>query len=665
MQEGTGYCGRWLTDKIPPTVSTARIDLARYKRLAVRSADTWQGGLFRLPMWIQENEDAAPYRPTGAFWRSVSTGLIWCLVEPQPRTANADLALRALLEFGQKHEDALMGRPARIEVPNARFADELRHLLDDRDTTVAVIENLPDVDDALRQFAEYESGPLPRGLMDTPGVTPEHVRRFAAAAAGFYGAEPWEALEPGDLIAIDLPGLDVEMRHLVVTGSTRDSRGVMFFTAQGQFERFMSQPPTSGRKPRMWMIAFDRIDSLPFADVDAWEDLQLPVTADDAYPRPGLTLPDGLLGRPNPTQLAHLEAILRALATTTDDEFDSGEWTKPVDTVEGPMAVRLSLPRLLQQMARESETGAIVDEDPNHVPQMRFAMEQTLRRALRAGRSADTPEEATRLIEEAMAAEAGGGHPPKPSEVSPEEHALAIAQAAMATTGRRKIQLARRALAICPDCADAWSALGSRAIDLQRAVRCYRQAVAAGERAIGPDGFAASAGHFWEAVDTRPYMRARMALADCIDATGDIAGAADHYREMLRLNPGDNQGARHRLFDCLLTLRCDADAQALVEQFKEDESPDWQYAAALVAFRRDGDSVGARALRADAVGALPLAVPYLTGERELPTPPTMYRPYSRDHAIVCADWMADLWGETPGACEWLAAGSKPKGRRRR
>jgi hypothetical protein len=257
-------------------MSTARLDVSRYKRLAVRSADTWQGGLFRLPMWIQENDDDRPYRPTGAFWRSVRTGLIWILCEPEARTANAELALHALLEFGQKHERELMGRPARIEVPNARLAEELRQLLDDRDTTVAVVEHLPEVSEALCELGERNLGALPPGLMETQGVSFEHVRRFAEAACDFYNSEPWEALEPEDLVAVNIPGLDPEMRFLVVTGTTRETRGVMFYVTRDHFERFRLKPPTGGKKPRMWIIAFDPIDCLPFADVDAWEDFCCP-----------------------------------------------------------------------------------------------------------------------------------------------------------------------------------------------------------------------------------------------------------------------------------------------------------------------------------------------------------------------------------------------------
>jgi tetratricopeptide (TPR) repeat protein len=645
-------------------MSTVRLDLARYKRLAIRSVDTWQGGLFRFPMWIQEGDDDPPYRPTGALWRSAHTGLISTLLEPQPGTANAELALRALLEFGQRHERELMGRPARIEVPNAGFAEELRRLLDDRDTTVAVVEQLPEVAEVLRELGEHTAGPLPRGLMETSGVTFEHVRRFAEAACAFYKSEPWEALEPGDVLAVDVPGLDPEMRCLTVTGTTRETRGVMFYATRDQFERFQLNPPTRGKKPRMWIVAFDPIDSLPFADVDAWEDLALPVADTNAYPRPGLVMPTGELVRPGTRQLAHLEAILRALAATTDDEFDTGQWTRHVETTDGSVTVRLSLPFLIEEMADQEPSGEPLGEDAGRFARLRFEMERTLLRASRAARSAATPEDAARVIEQVMAAEGGGPTRAEDSSATVEEQGRELAHAALASRGRRSIQLARRALAVFPDCADAWTALGQRSIDPDRALQRFREAVAAGERAVGPSAFARDAGHFWEAVETRPYMRARMALADCLEAVGAIEEAAEHYRGMLRLNPADNQAVRHRLLMLLLEQQQDGEAQALIEQFKDDESPDWKYAAALVAFRREGDSVTARALRADAVAALALVVAYLIGERELPPPPSAYRPYSREHAVVCASWLVNVWEETRGACQWLAAGRRAKPRQR-
>jgi Tetratricopeptide repeat len=40
-------------------------------------------------------------------------------------------------------------------------------------------------------------------------------------------------------------------------------------------------------------------------------------------------------------------------------------------------------------------------------------------------------------------------------------------------------------------------------------------------------------------------MRARAGLAATLDALGDVEAAIGHYRDMLRLNPGDNQGIRY------------------------------------------------------------------------------------------------------------------------
>ena len=59
--------------------------------------------------------------------------------------------------------------------------------------------------------------------------------------------------------------------------------------------------------------------------------------------------------------------------------------------------------------------------------------------------------------------------------------------------------------------------------------------------ALGPRGFKRCAGHFWGFLETRPYMRARAGLAGTLLKLGDVDGALSHYRDMLKLNPNDNQ----------------------------------------------------------------------------------------------------------------------------
>ena len=51
------------------------------------------------------------------------------------------------------------------------------------------------------------------------------------------------------------------------------------------------------------------------------------------------------------------------------------------------------------------------------------------------------------------------------------------------TNEKRRMQLAKDALAICPDCADAYVLLAEHAPNAQQALELYQQGVAAGERA--------------------------------------------------------------------------------------------------------------------------------------------------------------------------------------
>src|SRR5213078_3903422 len=111
------------------------------------------------------------------------------------------------------------------------------------------------------------------------------------------------------------------------------------------------------------------------------------------------------------------------------------------------------------------------------------------------------------------------------------------------TTSRARVALAHKALAISPLCADAYVLLAEEeAQSAAKALEYYRKGVEAGEQALGRKGFKEYAGHFWGFLETRPYMRARAGLAATLVQLGDVAGALAHYRDMLQLNPNDNQG---------------------------------------------------------------------------------------------------------------------------
>ena len=82
-----------------------------------------------------------------------------------------------------------------------------------------------------------------------------------------------------------------------------------------------------------------------------------------------------------------------------------------------------------------------------------------------------------------------------------------------ARTPKRRADLARKALAISPLCADAYAMLAEQAGgETDEGLVLWRRGVEAGRQALGTD-FEELEGEFWGFIETRPYMRARFGLA--------------------------------------------------------------------------------------------------------------------------------------------------------
>ena len=224
-----------------------------------------------------------------------------------------------------------------------------------------------------------------------------------------------------------------------------------------------------------------------------------------------------------------------------------------------------------------------------------------------------------------------------------------------AGTARERVRLARQALALSELCADAHVLLAENAARTTVEARDhYRRGVAAGEKALGPEAFERDAGRFWGILETRPYMRARTGLADCLWALGERSAAIGHYREMLRLNPHDNQGLRHVLTSWLFTTG-DLDAlEELLDAYDNDAFVEWAYAKALLAFRK-GDRADADASLAIAWERNPHVPDLLIGASPLPGRlPDHYAMRSREEAVVYVLQYKENWSTTPGALEWLS-----------
>ena len=232
------------------------------------------------------------------------------------------------------------------------------------------------------------------------------------------------------------------------------------------------------------------------------------------------------------------------------------------------------------------------------------------------------------------------------------EQAQELAYDALEASGRLRIKLARKALSLSSDCADACIILGNASVTPEAALEWYQRGVDGGARAIGAERLS-EASNLWEQLEARPYMRARLALAQLLEETGRGDEAVDHYRELLRMNRDDNQGARYLLIRLLFEQRRDEEAGSLLAEYQDDMQAIWPYARALWTFRTQGDSNAAREALQEATRKNRHVIRYLLEPDTMPERAPHFALGSKEEAAFAADELLDAFEQTDGALEWL------------
>lgn len=259
-----------------------------------------------------------------------------------------------------------------------------------------------------------------------------------------------------------------------------------------------------------------------------------------------------------------------------------------------------------------------------------------------------------RAMERVMADLVGNLQGRRPGKRAEKDKAQELIYAAWETSGEKRIELALQAIETDPDSADAYVILAEAASGIREVLDLYAQGLEAGERSLGKESFRDDAGHFWSVLETRPYMRARAGLAQCLWVVGEKEAAVGHYRDMLRLNPNDNQGIRYLLLSCLQEIGRDAEAWELLEQYSDEASAAWTYSWALADFRRNGDSPDTRKRLQKAFEVNPHVPAYLLGRKRIPGRLPDYIGFGDEtEAFSFAAGSLRVWKKTPGALAWL------------
>ncbi len=229
-----------------------------------------------------------------------------------------------------------------------------------------------------------------------------------------------------------------------------------------------------------------------------------------------------------------------------------------------------------------------------------------------------------------------------------------VSQASRHLQFEERWPLVRQAIEICPEFAESFVCLAEVAPTNREAEKFYRLAITAVEAALGgSDRLSPCGSSFWNQPNGRSYLRARYGLAECLWADGKRDQAIQECREMLELDPSDDMAFRYLLGGFYGQTGQYNRWQELLDRYPDD-SVDWWFSRALLAFSRDGDVPDSRQVLQRAHAVNPFVAAYLLGDRSTPEDRNDMDAWLLDTAAFAyAAELSSFWRSAPGALSWL------------
>ncbi len=185
---------------------------------------------------------------------------------------------------------------------------------------------------------------------------------------------------------------------------------------------------------------------------------------------------------------------------------------------------------------------------------------------------------------------------------------------------------------------------------LDTRLKHYEKAVAAGEPQIADQNSGAEEANLWAVTGSRCHLRARLGLGETLDEMGRVDDAIEIFQRLMQLNPEDDQGVRYLLLPRLMATNRDVEAARLLKA-RNDESAQWAYGRAILAFRLSGSSDASRREIQEAFRVNPHLPRVLADPEPLNT--DRYVIGSPQEAIICIEELSPVLSATPGVVDWI------------
>ncbi|MDR2445511.1 MAG: hypothetical protein LBD44_06220 [Spirochaetaceae bacterium] len=220
-----------------------------------------------------------------------------------------------------------------------------------------------------------------------------------------------------------------------------------------------------------------------------------------------------------------------------------------------------------------------------------------------------------------------------------------------------RLNLAKKALEIDPDCADAYNVLGYDEKNKDKQLEYFELAIKSFKDRHNQKFFDETKGYFWEALETRPFMRGLQGYGKSLWDNGRTKEAIETYSYMLTLNPNDNQGIRYILISWLFTVHDLKGVRKLLKTYKSDVSACMMFSVLLSKILEKKNENLIQKYYDAAVSANGYVVPYLLKKKRKPANyPDMYSFGSKEEAIIYVydECGKAAWEACPEALKVLA-----------
>jgi tetratricopeptide (TPR) repeat protein len=203
--------------------------------------------------------------------------------------------------------------------------------------------------------------------------------------------------------------------------------------------------------------------------------------------------------------------------------------------------------------------------------------------------------------------------------------------------------LARQALVMDRHCIDAQVVVAqTEARSAHELVLRLKSIIRRAESQLGVRRLSYFQGQLWGLLEARPYLRARLALAEAYEEAGEYSQAIPALENILKLNEPDNQGIRFHLLRCHLANDDLQAAGALLKGFKHEHSAFVAWATVLARVRAHSGK-GMETAFANAKKVNPYFAEFLRGRRLPSRRPGFPRPGSPEEAAAAIRFFSRTW----------------------